>query len=544
MKITISIAALLVPVSLFAAGATLSPPTATPLTVSVRPWGPDQALLDATKSMVASQPAVTQYLAGTRNRLLWLDILDGKQGQPPDRFRVTFFDYTHNRAVMATGMFNVPSSVTATVSRTQPAPSNDEFVAAVDLLAADPYFGPLLARGELKPYQPMPAVIENNTFTLQNDRIITVGLWSPKGTAQNEVAGANLSRNTVVRFPNFAPPTSMANSSACGIPPAGQPTTSRGTAGQYQVQLLQNGVPIWSMIVIRPSASSGTRGSGIEIQEVYYNGKRVMKRGHVPMLNVQYAGNACGPYRDWQWQESELDTHFAASGGTDVAPGIRQCNVMPQTMMDNGTDTGDFAGVAYYISGTELVMKAEMEAGWYRYVHEWHFDVNGTIRPRFAFGATSSSCVCNTHTHHAYFRFDFDIDTPEKNVVWEVNGRDIMTRKTTEGMTPRSPTTSRRWIVENPDTGDKYLIQPNAIDGLYDTYGRGDVWWLRYHDNAELDDGHNSTGGDTEVDLAQFVNGESIDKQDVVMWYGTHSVHIGGELDEDFVGPDIIPLKW
>ena len=52
---------------------------------------------------------------------------------------------------------------------------------------------------------------------------------------------------------------------------------------------------------------------------------------------------------------------------------------------------------------------AELEAGWYRYVSQWTFHTNGTIKPRFGFAAVQNNCVCNVHHHHAYWRLDFDI---------------------------------------------------------------------------------------------------------------------------------------
>jgi hypothetical protein len=64
---------------------------------------------------------------------------------------------------------------------------------------------------------------------------------------------------------------------------------------------------------------------------------------------------------------------------------------------------------------------SEMLAGWYRYVSEWRLHANGTIRPRFGFGATTSSCVCVKHYHHAHWRLDFDLRTPGNNTVREFN---------------------------------------------------------------------------------------------------------------------------
>ncbi len=87
-------------------------------------------------------------------------------------------------------------------------------------------------------------------------------------------------------------------------------------------------------------------------------------------------------------------------------------------------------------------------------------------------------------------------------------------------------------------------VQPGPNDGVADTYARGDAWFLRYR-STELDDGQNSTGSNTEANLDQFINGESINEQDVVMWYSGHFYHVyaGGESGH-LVGPDIIVNRW
>ena len=56
----------------------------------------------------------------------------------------------------------------------------------------------------------------------------------------------------------------------------------------------------------------------------------------------------------------------------------------------------------------------------------------------------------------------------------------------------------------------------------------------------------NTTGpNNTEAKLDNFVNGESIYEQDVVMWYGAHFYHVfGGAGDAHIIGPDIIITRW
>ena len=51
----------------------------------------------------------------------------------------------------------------------------------------------------------------------------------------------------------------------------------------------------------------------------------------------------------------------------------------------------------------------------------WRLHADGTIRPRFGFGAVDNSCVCETHHHHAYWRLDFDIGGTGDQVVGEHN---------------------------------------------------------------------------------------------------------------------------
>jgi hypothetical protein len=509
-----------------------------PLVVTVTPWGPSQTAIDHARAVVESHPLVREYLDRTTNRFLSFDLLDSPvQGEPPNGFRATFFDYTNDRAIVATGLLNRPESLTVKISFEQPLPSGEEFDAAVAVVERDPVLGPSLADGSLEAYRSMPPVLESTTTN--NERTLTVGLRSTKHDS-HEIVGVMMARDRVVRFANGAPPAAAANSSQCGIPGAGQPTTPRGTAGQFQVTVTQGSTTLWSMLVIRPSVSSGLRASGLEVQNVDYLGKRVMKRGHVPILNVKYVNNGCGPYRDWQWQEGRFQ-----ADGTDVAPGIRNTVTPAQTILDNGTDVGNFAGVAYYTTDNSLVMVTELEAGWYRYIQEWHFESNGTIRPRFRFGGTFNSCICITHIHHAYFRFDFDIVTSNKNAIWEINGRWNPIRRNTEMMSLRSPTGNRRWLVENTASGEKYMIVPGEHDGLTDVYGRGDLWLLAFN-GSELDDGHNSTGGETEAQLDDFVNGESLNG-DLVVWYAGHSVHEGGHEAHDevhAVGPDLIPVVW
>ena len=159
------------------------------------------------------------------------------------------------------------------------------------------------------------------------------------------------------------------------------------------------------------------------------------------------------------------------ASGSDPAPGFCLCSASATTILDTGSDTGNFLGVAIFVQRQEVVLVSEMEAGWYRYVSEWRFGTDGTIRPRFGFSAVQSSCVCTTHHHHACWRLDFDPRTPGNNLVRECNdpplfGSGKWHDKNYEIRRPRDPSRKRKWRVENKATGEACDIIPRHDDGV------------------------------------------------------------------------------
>jgi hypothetical protein len=464
----------------------------------------------------------------------------------PDRYRATWFDYKRNRALQVDGRLDDPDRVDVTESAEQPLPTREEFEAAVAILQQDAKLGAAVRDGALVPYEPMPPLAGGEQPDGSVERTLAVGLRPADNRRrdQHQIVGVNLVRGEVEHFPDGAPQLARADPHICQAPPsAGQPTTGQGTAGQVWVNVFLGAQQVWRFLVVRPSASSGTYGSGVELRFVDFRGRRVLYRAHVPILNVLYDANACGPYRDWQYQEGMID-----ASGTNVAPGFLLASSPAKTILDTGSDSGTFLGTAIYVDGLEVVLVCEMQAGWYRYVSEWRLHVDGTIRPRFGFDATASSCVCNRHHHHVYWRLDFDIETAGGNEVREFNDPPILGAqhwhtKATELMRLRSPGHHRRWRIANQRSGRAYDIVPGANDGTAagDAYAKGDLWFLRYHGN-EIDD---EPRVGTEIQIDKYRNGESILGEDVVVWYGAHFTHdVGGPHVDHVVGPALRPHDW
>jgi hypothetical protein len=531
------------------------------LSLKIQSFGPTPEQVQALAGTVTKHRGIQEYLAKTRHRLLRIDLLDPPQEpksarpKPPDRFRATFFDYTNNRTVFATGNLPKPKSLDVTESGLQPRPSEEEFQEAVRIVSKSSEFSGALAKRSLLLYRPMPPLVVEELPDGSVERTVAVGLMPQDGTHGHEIVGVNMINRKLVRYEpserGRAPAMAAAHNPICGLPDANQSTAS-GVAGSVWVTVKQGSRTLWKFLVVRPAASSGTNGSGVELRYVDYRGKRLLYRAHVPILNVKYDGNACGPYRDWQDQEGML-----SANGTDVAPGFRLCPTPATTILDTGSDTGNYLGVAIYVQGQEVVLVSEMEAGWYRYISLWRLHADGTIRPRFGFSAVKSSCVCTVHHHHAYWRFDFDVRTAGNNVVREFNdpplvGSSNWHNKNYEIRRPRNPGRKRKWRVENKSTGEAYDIIPGATDGIATSmpdspFPRGDVWILRYR-GSEIDDGVIATGPPYEAGLDAWVNGESLNGKDVVLWYGAHFSHdLAHDKPGEFghvVGPDLKRVKW
>jgi hypothetical protein len=518
------------------------------LHVTVEPWGPDPDTFEAAAREAFRRSPVATAMEGDDARIVSLQPVDvGDDTEPPGRVRATLYDYRAEHALLVETSLDQDAAPVVRSSTRQPLPSPEEREAALAVLREDPQLGPELAAGRLVPYRAMPPIAGTERPDGKVERILTVGLQPARGDEGHEIVGVHLGRQEVVRFDDGAPPTALAAAGRCGAPNANQPTVMN-RAGAARVTVTRDGQTLWRLVAVRPAASSGAVGSGVELRGVSYRGKRVLRRAHVPILNVRYDGDACGPYRDWQNEESRFQAQ-----GPAVAPGFRLCPQPATTVLESGNDQGNFSGVAVYVDGEEVVLVSELEAGWYRYVSWWRLHADGTIRARFGFGAVDNSCVCETHHHHAYWRFDFDIAGAANDVVGEHNDPPLPGRTknwhrlTHEIRRKRNPGRKRRWRVRNQVSGDGYVLIPGSDDGEADSYGVGDFWALRYRSN-QIDDSAVATS--TRAHLDSFVNGESLIGTNVVVWYVGHFSH-KPEHEHDhvpggghIVGPTLKPYRW
>lgn len=458
----------------------------------------------------------------------------------------TVFDPRENRAVRVNGRLD-SDELEVVSSGLRPNPSPDELRAAAELLRADDGFAEWRDREDVIVYQPMPPLSDVELDDGTSTRRIGLGIYDPQGRPPHRYAAVDIADRLIEWDPGWF--HLLDGDCEERLPVGVESLPNAGGPDSVRVRVIRGGEELWNLVVVRPRASSPTqlgKGSGVELRNVTYRGRLVLWQAHVPILNVLYDDGTT--YRDWQNQE----TPFIANGSDPVGPGWRVCSTQPATILESGTDAGNFQGVALHHEDGELRIVSEVQAGWYRYVSDWRLRDDGTIGPRFGFAGTRNPRTCMRHQHHVYWRLDFDIEGAGRDVVEETGlffpGRPPWWRLRRE--TKRKRTFfSRRWRVVDTSTGRGYSITPGPADGTADAYGVADLWALRWR-WSELDDGVSVVGGsfaDTQCRLDQYLTGESIEDTDVVVWYAGHFMH-----DEQnhsahrghIVGPELRPIGW
>lgn len=306
--------------------------------------------------------------------------------------------------------------------------------------------------------------------------------------------------------------------------------------------------PVWSLCWVSPDESAGIDGSGIELRDVMYNGKLVLRRAGLPVLNVQYDPGGCGAYRDWQHtlMDFEADNAVGPQGSRYAEPSVE-----PRTVCDHpGIDAGNFQGVAAWKTADRLTLITQLQAGPYRYIHKWVFWLDGRIDARVAFTSRFDPCNFKPHNHHAYWRFEFGIggdgDAVAEEPQWP-SQRGMLTWHPFLTETTRRSDARRGavWRVRSPSLQRGYQISSLPENGVADAWAVADLWILAFHPN-EIDDGGAARGpGGSAVQLARYIDDEPLDGADLVLW--THAVdrHDGRSTRCHFVGPTLRPTgNW
>jgi hypothetical protein len=298
--------------------------------------------------------------------------------------------------------------------------------------------------------------------------------------------------------------------------------------------------PVWQLCWAAPPDSSGIDGSGLEITDVFYKGALVLARGGVPVINVKYDPGGCGgpdlSYRDWG---NEL-VRFEADNV--IRPGYAEPTAPPRTVCDTpGSDVGTFTGVAAEKLTDRLVLTTQVQAGWYRYILSWTFLADGTFKPGIRFNAVENICTPLAHYHNVYWRLDFDIGDAANDAIDERN-LGTWSALRTEAQRLHAPAAGRGWRIRDKLTGAGYELVPAPDADIADSWSSADFFGLLYREGEE-DDGGATGGADGDrAHVDRYVNGETIDDRDLVVWYRSGVRH-EGPADCELGGPTLLPVR-
>jgi subtilisin-like proprotein convertase family protein len=505
---------------------------------------------DTARETAVAQRLEARFAPAAGRRFPDVRIISLRPRSDDPRFDVTIYDYTVERA------FEIVIDADGKELERHPYPGQPhrtrvERDDAAAIVREDARFKEAIATGALEIYEAMPPVtVDDEGRRLINVGVVTPGVGGPM-VERNEVVSVHIPTATILRHASGAPDTSRALTLACGPPNTGCSATE-GSCSFYQIQW-PAADPVWKLNIRHPDCTQSvqSQGTGLELTDVFYRDRLILKRAEVPVLNVKYEADTCGPFRDWLDAE---DCFWAP--GTDVpstGSGIRVASQTPSTVCETNVDDGNFRGVAIFDQGTSLWLMTESNAGWYRYVMEWRLHLDGRIEPIFGFGATLNSCTCNEHYHHAYWRFEWAVDGSSTNAATGIctlerrrpGVAEIYDPIAIEGTFLRSPTGWEKdyFRVKNPQTGNGYLIQPGSLDGhaTNDPYAKFDLAALALN-SGQINDPNT----DTSIEIQPWITGEALGTtKRLVTWYhATYDHDDPGGTGEacELAGPMLVPL--
>ncbi len=239
-----------------------------------------------------------------------------------------------------------------------------------------------------------------------------------------------------------------------------------------------------------------TESSGIMIYLVDFHGHRVMWEGSLPYITVDHQNQDIAVTADAD-ADDEAPATAASHGPFWVPLGAR-------------TLAGDVR-INEFHGGFEIV--ADFIAGPYRYTQMWRFQEDGRMGPWLTIHGPG---IHDAHTYHPHWRFDFDIDGP-KNDALERFEDGHWTRVEDEGWFPymgESDEDGNVWRQIDFGSGASVTIRPHSNEDA-------ELFAIRYHDGEWAPFSPRSET-DAQSFPAAYVGAETLDGQDVMLWYVAH----------------------
>lgn len=321
--------------------------------------------------------------------------------------------------------------------------------------------------------------------------------------------------------------------------------------------------------------------AGLVLKDVSFRGCKVLKYAGLTEIFVPYDRGQPRPTDFGNGIANQMEEILP---GKDCVPGSLRC----QAFDSQGKEQGkrfvmlheESTGLAYKgkhgrAYGKKLTLWSVYNLAGYHYINRWTFRDDGCLMPEI--GLTGSlnhtgigdvsphgSVVGKTargdkvfapsHVHNIYYCLDFDIDGPDNNVVEEFNYQQDMrgSLSGTHSWTPILKESARQWSAANfrswrvVNRNSKnalglprsYELLPggNGIfrGGASEEFAQAELWVTQYHAHE-----YPVEKRSLKAALSRYLNEESVDGQDVVVWYVLHVHHI--PRTEDWPA---MPVDW
>jgi primary-amine oxidase len=320
---------------------------------------------------------------------------------------------------------------------------------------------------------------------------------------------------------------------------------------------------------------------GLALSNVKFKGKSVLKFAALVEIFVPY--NKGDPRPEDIGGDGIGHKLVELFPGKDCIPGTSACQAFDLTGKEKGKRyvmmheeaTGlSYIGPGGRAYGKMLTLWCTYNLGGYLYISRWRFLDDGCLMPDIGltgplqhtdtgdastpYGSVvgkrgDGKVFAPSHVHNMYFCLDFDIDGT-KNTVEEFNyvqdkpgslsGKHSWTPIRRETSRSANAKTFRSWRVVNNASKNalglprSYELIPggNGIfrGGSDEAIAQAELWVTRYHADEYPAEKQSLANA-----LPKYLNGESVENQDVVIWYAIHSHHI--PRTEDWPG---MPVMW
>ncbi len=244
--------------------------------------------------------------------------------------------------------------------------------------------------------------------------------------------------------------------------------------------------------------STSSNSSGLVLTNVSYNGELVLGKASMPVMRVEYENDICGPYADI------LSSSRLKPANTGA----------PNDFCDNQS-------VCRRSFTQDGEKKFEIGSNWqigeYQIYQTYYFSENGTIDSRVY--SRGLQCIID-HGHHAHWMFDFDIGDSENDRI--LRGDSELQPTEFNDLTANVT----HWTIEDPASTTRVKLIPSEDDGEPDNFSQWDAAGRKFNSNEV---GRWRLGARGEIG-DNFMNpAESIDGEDLVMWYVSHLPHRASE---------------